>query len=105
MRPEADLRVREMGFPPANDLVRELSYPKVAFGCAAHNREHDSGAREERYGVSGGGAGIATPKALPCRQLKDDEEEAATGAIRDAVPQLRGIPSLDLTASSSSFCH
>lgn len=69
MCPEADLPVREMGFPPANDLVRELSYPTVAFGCAAYIEEDDLGVREGRCGVTGGGAVIVTPKSLLCRHL------------------------------------
>lgn len=69
MCPEANLPTGEMGFPPANVLVRKLSHPTVHFGCAAHIKEDDSGVRKGRCGMTGGGVGIASPKALLRRQL------------------------------------
>lgn len=69
MCPEANLPVEEKGFPLADILVRKLSLPTVAFGCAAHTKEDDSGVRKGRYGVTGGDAGIVSPKDLLCWQL------------------------------------
>lgn len=63
MCPEADLPIGEMG----------RSHPMVVtFGCAAHE-ENDLGVRKRKCGVTGGGAGIATPRlssAGICRLMR-----------------------------------
>lgn len=69
MYPKANLCVGKMGFAPSDVPVRKLSHPAVVFGYAAHIKKDDSGVSRGRCGVTGGGASIATPKALLCRQL------------------------------------
>lgn len=100
MYPKANLNIREMGFAPSDVPVRKRSHPTVAFGCAAHIKKDDSGVSRRRCGVTGGGASIATPKALLCRQLQTDEEETTTSiptrVIGEAVPQLRENTQLGL---------
>lgn len=100
MYPKANLNIREIGFAPSDVPVRKRSHPTVAFGCAAHIKKDDSGVSRGRCGVTGGGASIATPKALLCRQLQTDEEETTTSiptkVIGEAVPQLRENTQLGL---------